>query len=85
MTTLYHNFVFVISFHITINTIHIPPKISFSNIILFNTFLPLPLLVSISVNRFNFAIAFFKAACHANPGAESKCARSNSYILTYNF
>ena len=41
---------------------HIPPIIFFSTI--HNT--------SVSVNRSDFTLLFFKAACHANPGAEEK-------------
>ena len=41
---------------------HIPLIIFFSTI--HNT--------SVSVNRSDFTLLFFKAACHANPGAEEK-------------
>ena len=37
--------------------------------------------MSISVKRFNFTLAFLKAACHANPGAERNYAWSSLYIL----
>ena len=33
--------------------------------------------ILISVNNFNFNSVFFKAACHANPGAERGFAGSN--------
>ena len=47
---------------------HTPPLIHFSTI---NN-------ISISVNRSNSSLVFFKAACHANPGAEIDFAGSNS-------
>ena len=50
---------FVISFCILINRVHIPPCIPFSTIN--NT--------SMSVKRFNFTLVF-KADYYANPGAE---------------
>ena len=36
--------------------------------------------ISLSVNRSNFTLIFFKAACHANTGAEIKWLGSNPYI-----
>ena len=36
--------------------------------------------ISTSVDRSNFTVVFFKAAFHANPGAEVKRAGSSSYI-----
>ena len=47
--------------------LHIPPLMSFSTI---NN-------ISMSVNSSNFTSVFFKAACHANPGAERNFAGSN--------
>ena len=41
--------------------------------------------ISISVERYNFTLVFFKAAYHANPGAERNFAESFSYILRYIF
>ena len=38
-----------------------------------------------SVKRSNFTLVFFKAACHANPGAERNFAGSSSYISTQIF
>ena len=55
---------FVISFHISIKALHIPPLISFSTI---NN-------ISTSVKT-NFTLVFFKAACHANPGEVRKQAK----------
>ena len=55
--------------------LHIPPPIPFSTI---NN-------MSISVKRSNFALVFFKAACHANPAAEGNFAGSSSYILIHIF
>ena len=46
---------------------HIPPLIHFST---FNN-------ISMSVNDSNFALVFFKAACHANTEAERKFIGSN--------
>ena len=37
----------------------------------------------ISVKESNFALVFFKAACHANPGAERNFLGSSSYISTH--
>ena len=37
----------------------------------------------ISVKESNFALVFFKAACHANPGAERNFLGSISYISTH--
>ena len=54
------------------NNMPFPPLIPFSTII----------NISISVNRSNFTFFFFKAACHANPGAEEKISRSSPYIST---
>ena len=36
--------------------------------------------MSTSVSNSTFTFVFFKHACHANPGADRKCAGSNSYI-----
>ena len=36
--------------------------------------------ISISVNRSNFTLVFFKDACNANPHAERQCSRSSPYI-----
>ena len=38
-----------------------------------------------SVKRSNFTLVFFKAACHANPGAERNFAGSSLYILIHIF
>ena len=37
--------------------------------------------ISISVNRSNFTLVFFKAACHANPQAKKNLAGSSPNIL----
>ena len=37
----------------------------------------------ISVKESNFALVFFKAACHANPGAKRNFLGSSSYISTH--
>ena len=50
-----------------------PLRIPFSNI--FN--------MSLSVNNSNSTPAFFKHACHANPGTVKKLAGSSSYIPMY--
>ena len=34
-----------------------------------------------SVNNSNFTSVLFKAACHANPGAERNFTGSSSYVL----
>ena len=39
--------------------------------------------ISISVKRSNFTLVFFKAACHAKPGAEKNFAGLSSYILIH--
>ena len=39
--------------------------------------------ISISVKRSNFTLDFFKAACHAKPGAERNFAGLSSYILIH--
>ena len=52
------------------NILHIPPHIPYSTVS----------NMSISVKRSNFTLVFFKAACHANPGAERNFAGSSSYI-----
>ena len=49
---------------------HIFPLIPFSTIT----------IISIAVKRSNFALVYFKAACHANPGAESTFTGSGSHI-----
>ena len=49
---------------------HIPPLILFPTI---NN-------ISISVDRSNFTLVFFKATCHANPVTERKWAELNPYI-----
>ena len=59
---------------------HNPPLIPFSNII----------NISISVNKSNFfknliTSAFFKAACHANPGHERNFIGSKWYIFKHIF
>ena len=36
--------------------------------------------MSISVKRYNFALVFFKAASHANPGADRNFAGSSFYV-----
>ena len=41
--------------------------------------------MSISVKRSNFTLAFFKGACHANPGAKRNFAGSSSYISRHIF
>ena len=41
--------------------------------------------ISMSVKRSNFNLVFFKAACHANPGAVRKQVRSSSYISRHIF
>ena len=41
--------------------------------------------ISISVKRSNFTLVFFKAAYHANPGAEKNFAGSSSYIPIHIF
>ena len=41
--------------------------------------------VSISVERSNFHLVFFEAACHANPGVERNFAGSSPYILKHKF
>ena len=41
--------------------------------------------ISISVKRSNLNLVFFKAAYHANSGAEINFARSNSYIARHIF
>ena len=41
--------------------------------------------MSISLKRSNFTLVFFKAASHANPGAERNFERSSSYILIHIF
>ena len=41
--------------------------------------------ISISVKGSNFTLAFFKAACHANPVEFRKQAGSSSYISRYLF
>ena len=60
-------FIFKIIFHV----LAISFRISLSSM----AFVPLILFtavynISISVNRYNFTLIFFKADCHANPGAE---------------
>ena len=50
--------------------LHIPPLIPFSTID----------NISLSVDNSNFTPAFFKQACHANPGADKKWAGSSPYI-----
>ena len=57
------------------NELHIPPLLHFSTI---NN-------ISMSVERSNFILVFFKAAYHANPGAETNFAGSSSYILIHIF
>ena len=66
-------YVFVISFCISINRLIIPLLIPFSAI---NN-------ISLSVKRSNFTLVVFKAACHANSGAERNFAGSSSYILRH--
>ena len=41
--------------------------------------------ISISVKRSYFTLGFFKAASHANPGAEIYFAGSSSYISRHVF
>ena len=41
--------------------------------------------MSTSVSNSKFTSVFFKHACHANPGADRKCAGSSSYISMYVF
>ena len=41
--------------------------------------------MSTSVSNSKFTFVFFKHACHANPGADRKCAGSNSYISMHVF
>ena len=41
--------------------------------------------ISISVKRSNFTLVFFKAACHAYPGAERNLSGSSSYISIHTF
>ena len=36
--------------------------------------------ISFLVNNSSFTSVFFKQACHANSGADQKCAGSGSYI-----
>ena len=60
----------LLAFSILIHRVNVPPLIPFSTI---NN-------ISISVKRSNFTLVFFKAACHANPGAERKFAGPSSYI-----
>ena len=57
------------------NILHIPPHIPYSTIS----------NISISVERSNFTLVFFKATCHANPEAERNFAESNSYFLDTHF
>ena len=47
---------------------HVPPLTYFSTI---NN-------ISISVNRCNFDLVFFKTACHANPGEGKTSAQPNT-------
>ena len=67
---LYHNFFIslLLAFAYKWTALNIPPLMPFSVI---NN-------MSISVNKSNFASVFFKAACHANPGAEKIFAGSYS-------
>lgn len=51
----------------------IPPFMSFSTI---NN-------ISGWVNSYKFTFVFFKATCHANPGAERKWAGSSLHILRH--
>ena len=39
--------------------------------------------ILVSVKRSNFTLFLFKAACHANPGAEGNYGGSSSYILRH--
>ena len=41
--------------------------------------------ISKSVMRYNFTLAFFKAACHSNPCAVRKQAGSSPYISRHIF
>ena len=41
--------------------------------------------MSISVNNSSFTPAFFKQACHTNPGADKKWAELSSYISIHLF
>ena len=50
--------------------LHIPPLVPFSTIT----------SISLSVNNSNSTSVFFRHACHANPGADRKCAGSSRYI-----
>ena len=54
---------------------HISPLIPFSTIN----------IISISVKIGNFNFVFFKAAWHANPGAQRNFAGSTSYISRHKF
>ena len=51
----------------------------------FPLLIPLPTINNtwILVKRSNFTSVFFKAACHANPGAERNFTGSNSYIIRH--
>ena len=42
-------------------------------------------MISISVKRSNFILAFSEAAYHANPGAEKKFAASSSHISNFTY
>ena len=73
---LYCNFSSIYYLLLHIDVLHdIPALISFSTI---NS-------ISISVNNSNSSSVFFKHACHANPGADKKQARSSSYISIHLF
>ena len=41
--------------------------------------------LSLSVNNSNFTLVFLKQACHANAGADKKCAGSSSYFSMHLF
>ena len=47
------------------------------------TLIPFPTInnISVSVRRSNLTLVFFRAACHANPGAEKNFAGSGLHIL----
>ena len=67
--------VFIISFGVSMNSMAYS---TFDTLFTINS-------ISISFNRSNFTLAFFKAAYYANPGVERKWARSRSYISRYIF
>ena len=71
----------VLAKHTPNRTNHLHPNIEDMTILYFYH----NLNISISLKRSNFTLVFFKAACHANPGAERSFAGSSSYISRHIF